>query len=103
MYLTAVIDLFDRKVIAWALSTTITERNTNISTLRVALASRPITKNSPRVFHSDHGIQYACAEFVREIGSHNSVTRSMSENGNCWDNVMGLSPNYETQLSVFKT
>jgi putative transposase len=78
LYLTTVIDLFDRKVIGWALSSVITARNTSVSAFRMALVNRPITNNSPLIFHSDRGIQYACGEFVREIDIHKSITRSMS-------------------------
>jgi putative transposase len=91
LYLTTVIDLFDRKVIGWALSTTITAKNTSVSAFRMALANRAITNNSSLIFHSDHGIQYACGEFVREIDSHKSVTRSMSGKGNCWGNAVAES------------
>ncbi|MFV5699778.1 IS3 family transposase [Flavobacterium sp. ZT3R17] len=91
LYLTTVIDLFDRKVIGWALSSVITARNTSVSAFKMAHVNRPITNNSPLIFHSDRGIQYACGEFVREIGSHKSVTRSMSGKGNCWDNAVAES------------
>jgi putative transposase len=91
LYLTTVIDLFDRKVIGWALSSTITARNTSVSAFRMALANRPITNNSPLIFHSDRGIQYVCGEFVREIGNHKSVIKSMSGKGNCWDNAVAES------------
>ncbi|MBF4464956.1 IS3 family transposase [Flavobacterium sp. LC2016-12] len=89
--MTTVIDLFDRKVIGWALSTSITARNTSISAFRMAHANRPITENSPLIFHSDRGIQYACREFVGELSNHKSVTRSMSGKGNCWDNAVAES------------
>jgi transposase InsO family protein/transposase-like protein len=88
LYLTTVIDLFDRKVIGWTLSTSITARNTSTRAFRMAHANRPITDNSPLTFHSDRGIQYACREFVSELSKHKSVTRSMSGKGNYWDNAV---------------
>ncbi|MDR7370290.1 IS3 family transposase [Flavobacterium aquidurense] len=91
LYLTTVIDLFDRKVIGWSLSSTITARNTSICAFRMALANRPIVNNTSLLFHSDRGIQYACGEFVREIENHRSVARSMSGKGNCWDNAVAES------------
>ena len=91
LYLTTVIDLFDRKVIGWALSSVITARNTSVSVFRMALVNRPIINNSPLIFHSDRGIQYACGEFVREIDNYKSITRSMSGKGNCWDNAVAES------------
>lgn len=91
LYLTTVIDLFDRKVIGWALSSSIKASNTSESVFRMAHANRPIANDSPLIFHSDRGIQYACGEFVREVESHKSVIRSMSAKGNCWDNVVAES------------
>lgn len=91
LYLTTVIDLFDRMVIGWALSSSINAKNTSVSAFRMALTKRPIAKNTPLIFHSERGIQYACQEFVLEIDSHKSVIRSMSAKGNCWDNAVAES------------
>ena len=91
LYLTTVIDVFGSKVIGWAPSSVITARNTSVSIFRMALVNRPIINNSPLIFHSDRGIQYACGEFVREIDNYKSVTRSRSGKGNCWDNAVAKS------------
>lgn len=91
LYLTSVIDLFDRKVIGWALSVTMRAKDTSIKAFKMALTNRPIKNNQSLIFHSDRGIQYACEEFVCELKKHKSITRSMSRKGNCWDNAVAES------------
>lgn len=91
LYLTSVIDLFDRKVIGWALSATMSAKDTSIKAFKMALINRPIKNNQSLIFHSDRGIQYACEEFVCELNKQKSIIRSMSRKGNCWDNAVAES------------
>lgn len=91
LYLTTVIDLFDRKVIGWALSSTMKAGDTAIPAFNMAKCNRPISKEQPLIFHSDRGIQYACEEFVTTINNHPNIIRSMSRKGNCWDNAVAES------------
>lgn len=91
LYLTTVIDLFDRKVIGWALSSTMKANHTVIPAFNMAKINRPILSNQSLVFHSDRGIQYACEEFTSLINSHSFIIRSMSRKGNCWDNAVAES------------
>lgn len=91
LYLTTVIDLFDRKVIGWALSDTMKSSATIIPAFNMAKGNRPIQKNQSLIFHSDRGIQYACEEFTNYLQSSPSVIRSMSRKGNCWDNAVAES------------
>ena len=90
VYLTTVIDLFDRKVIGWALSDRMHAVKTTIPAFKMALLNRPLNKKKQLTFHSDRGIQYACREFVFELSKHN-IERSMSRRGNCWDNAVAES------------
>ena len=91
LYLTTVIDLFDRRVIGWALSRTMKVSDTVIPAFNMAKCNRPITNGQPLIFHSDRGIQYACEEFVTTINKHPNIIRSMSRRGNCWDNTVAES------------
>ena len=91
LYLTTVIDLFDRKVIGWSLSNTMKAKDTTIKSFKMALINRPINSNQSLIYHSDRGIQYACQEFVSELNKHKSIVRSMSRKGNCWDNAVAES------------
>lgn len=91
LYLTMVLDLFDRKVIGWALSTTLHLQVTSIAAFKMALINRPVDPTLPLIFHSDRGVQYACKEFVDEVNKCKSLVRSMSRKGNCWDNAVAES------------
>ena len=88
LYLTVVMDLFDRKVIGWALSRTMAAADTILAAWKMALINRPIT--SQLIFHSDRGVQYASQEF-REALKEKPVTQSMSRKGDCWDNAVAES------------
>ena len=89
LYLTTVIDLGDRKVIGWALSTTMKAEDTTVAAWKMAVTNRPIT--SELIFHSDRGVQYACTEFTDLLQAYTTVKRSMSRKGNCWDNAVAES------------
>jgi transposase InsO family protein len=89
LYLTAILDLADRKVIGWALSDNLKTSNTIIPAWNMAIKTRPIHQDL--LFHSDRGIQYACEEFTNHLDANKYVTRSMSRKGNCWDNAVAES------------
>jgi transposase InsO family protein len=91
LYLTTVIDLFDRQAIGWALSSTMKTNETVIPAFNMAKSNRPIQNHQSLIFHSDRGIQYACEEFTSYIASYKTITRSMSRKGNCWDNAVAES------------
>lgn len=42
------------------------------------------------LFYSDRGIQYASKKFTNVLDSY-GIIRSMSKNGNCWDNAVAES------------
>lgn len=88
LYLTVVIDLCDRKVIGWSLSSDMYTENTTVKALKMALLNR--RKEPDLIFHSDRGIQYACDAF-RHLLRVNNITQSMSRKGNCWDNAVAES------------
>ncbi len=91
LYLTTVIDLFDRKVIGWSLSPTMSAKQTSIAAFKMAIINQPINQPKELIFHSDRGIQYACEEFVSELNKNKNIVRSMSRKGNCWDNAVAES------------
>jgi len=86
VYLTSVIDLFDRKVLGWALSLDMEAANTTIAAFVMAVNNR--TPANGLIFHSDRGVQY-CAQSFRNVLHEKcpSVRQSMSRKGNCWDNA----------------
>lgn len=84
IYLTAILDLANRKVVGWALSETMKAEDTSVAALKMALKCYPVTK--PLLFHSDRGVQYACSEFRKQLMGL-PITQSMRRKGDCWDNV----------------
>jgi len=94
VYLTTVIDLYDRKVIGRSISEDMTTQNTVIKAFKDALKKR--TMNKDTIFHSDRGVQYASKEFRKILKQHTQV-QSMSRKGNCWDNAVA-----ESFFSSFK-
>ncbi len=89
LYLTVIIDLFDRKVVGWSMSNGLTAGQTVIAAWRMAVKNRPPLK--ALMFHSDRGIQYACTAFTNVLDQYKMVDRSMSRKGNCWDNAVAES------------
>lgn len=89
-YLTIILDLGDRSVVSWALSTTLHAQSSVIKAFKEAVEKRNISKNSGLMFHSDRGVQYACEDF-RSLLNQYKVTQSMSRKGNCWDNAVAES------------
>ena len=89
LYLTVIIDLFDRKVIGWAMSEDMSAESTVIKAWYMAVGNRPIKQGL--IFHSDRGSQYACIKFRNILKSYELVEQSMSRKGNCWDNAVAES------------
>ncbi|OOV16132.1 transposase [Flavobacterium sp. LM4] len=89
LYLTIILDLFDRKIIGWSLSNGLSTKQTTLTAWKMALKNRKITNEL--IFHSDRGIQYANKSFTNMLDSFKTVTRSMSRKGDCWDNAVAES------------
>jgi transposase InsO family protein len=89
LYLTTVIDLADRAVIGWALSTNMTAQDTSVAAWKMASRNRPVAKDL--IFHSDRGVQYACNDFTKLLNAYPTVRQSMSRKGDCWDNAVAES------------
>lgn len=85
LYLTIIMDLFDRKIIGWSMSDKLTTEHTVMVAWKMALANRRI--NDQLIFHSDRGVQYASSMF-RNALKEKQITQSMSRKGNCWDNAV---------------
>lgn len=88
LYLTAIVDLFDRKVIGWSLSTGMSTAETNLAAWKMAVKNRKL--GNGLIFHSDRGVQYASKKFTNTLEFY-GVKSSMSRKGNCWDNAVAES------------
>ncbi|PZX92798.1 IS3 family transposase [Flavobacterium aquariorum] len=84
LFLTIIMDLFDRKIIGWSLSNGLTVKETTIPAWEMAVQNRK-TKTG-LIFHSDRGIQYSNNMLSSKIDSYKFIRRSMNRKGNHSDN-----------------
>lgn len=89
LYLTAIIDLGDRTVVGWALSSSLHAKVTVMAAWSMAMINRGTAEGM--IFHSDRGVQYACKEFRELLNAGGGVLQSMSRKGDCWDNAVAES------------
>jgi putative transposase len=82
LYLALVIDLYARRIVGWACSTS-PDSNLTIQALRVAYEARGRPNNL--MFHSDQGCHYTSKVFQQQLWRY-QIRQSMSRRGNCWDN-----------------
>jgi putative transposase len=84
LYLAAIMDLFSRKIVGWAMAPTMPTELV-AAALRMALQQRKPPHGL--LLHSDRGSQYASLEYQALLGQH-GIRCSMSRKGNCWDNAV---------------
>lgn len=84
LYLAIVLDLYSRKIVGWAMDTSMTSELV-VCALRMALAQGPPTDTL--LHHSDRGSQYTSAPYRQLLAQHGLLV-SMSATGNCYDNAV---------------
>jgi transposase InsO family protein len=83
LYLAAIMDLYSRKIVGWAMSHRLKE-SLVINALKMALLRRKVDGNL--LLHSDRGSHYASDNFQQVLNDH-GILCSMSRKGDCWDNA----------------
>jgi len=84
LYLAAVLDLYSRKVVGWAMAPTMPAE------LACAALQMAIVLRQPKpglIVHTDRGSQYA-SQAHRDLLAKHTLVASMSRKGNCWDNAV---------------
>jgi putative transposase len=84
LYVAAILDLFSRRVVGWAVSQRID------TALVMAAWQMALTHRRPPaglVFHSDRGVQYASQDYRSALARSQAVA-SMSRKANCYDNAV---------------
>jgi putative transposase len=84
LYLAAVLDLFSRFIVGWAISA-VNDRHLTINALDMAMKRR-----GPAIgllHHSDQGCTYASEDYQKLLEAR-GIRCSMSRRGNCWDNAV---------------
>ena len=101
LYLTVIIDLYNRQVVGWSMSHRLTAETTTVAALIHAKQRQQPPKGL--IFHSDRGVQYACKKFRKKIAEYKMV-QSMSGKGNCYDNAVAESffKTLKTELVYFE-
>lgn len=84
LYLAAVMDLFSRKIVGWALDNHMRE-GLIMQALNMAVSTRDLSGRA--VIHSDRGVQYRGNEYQAALEQH-GLECSMSRKGNCLDNAV---------------
>lgn len=83
LYLAAVEDLFNRKVVGWALDSVMP---TKLTKSALSMAIGRCNPSAGLIFHSDRGVQYASFEYQEYLRQHKMI-QSMSAKGDCYDNA----------------
>lgn len=81
VYLTSIMDLFSRKIIAWRLSDTL-EAKWVVECIEEAKKYRLIDK--PLIMHTDRGSQYTSEDYIETLGK---IEPSYSQKASPWQNA----------------
>ena len=94
LFVAAVLDLFSRRIVGWAMQESMTSQLVTDALLMAVWRRGP---SASLLHHSDQGSQYSSEEFQRLLNNL-GVTCSMSRSGNVWDNAV-----MESFFSTMKT
>ena len=84
LYVAAILDLFSRYVVGWAVSA-VNDRHLTIRALEMAIKRR--CPEAGLLHHSDQGCTYASEDYQQWLVTH-GIACSMSRRGNCYDNAV---------------
>jgi len=87
LFLAAIVDLYSRKVVGWAMQPTM-HRSLVLKALTMAVADR--RPSTGLIHHSDRGSQYASDDYRNALTAHGMVA-SMSRRACCYDNAVAES------------
>jgi len=83
VYLTSVMDLFSRKIIAWDISKSLSVDSV-VKCIKLAKERRVLSH--PLIIHSDRGSQYVSKDYLNLMSSN--IKPSYSKKGDPWDNAV---------------
>ena len=82
LYLAAVLDVYSRAVVGWAMSRTL-----DCQLARDALSMAIGRRGPPAILHSDQGTTYSAADYRKLLAEYPMIQQSMGRKGDCWDNA----------------
>lgn len=105
VYLFLITDAYSRKIIGWQLSDNMESINALIA---LKMANRQRLPGTETIHHSDRGVQYCCAKYVKYLNKAN-IGISMTENGDPYENAIAERVNgilktewlYDTELKNY--
>lgn len=83
LYLAAVMDLFSRKIVGWAMRD---HMRVGLVSSALTMALRQQRPGAGLIHHSDRGVQYASHEYRAALAAAD-ITASMSRKADCYDNA----------------
>jgi putative transposase len=83
LYLAAIMDLFSRKIVGWAMRDHL---RAELASSALSMAIRQQRPDAALVHHSDRGVQYASHEYRLALVAAD-ITASMSRKADCYDNA----------------
>ena len=84
MYLAAVMDLYFRRIVGWAMGA---RQDETLVEQALAMAMTHRKPEAGLLHHSDRGCQYTSYAYQAFLKDH-GIRVSMSRKGNCWDNAV---------------
>ena len=84
LYLAAIVDLYSRFVVGWAISA-VNDTRLTLKALEMAVQRR--CPGPGLLHHSDRGCTYTCEDYQQYLASH-GITCSMSRRADCYDNAV---------------
>jgi transposase InsO family protein len=84
MYLAAVLDLYSRRIVGWAMAA---KQDETLVEQAMAMALTHRKPPEGLLHHSDRGCQYTSHAYQAFLKDH-GIRVSMSRKGNCWDNAV---------------
>ena len=84
LYLAAILDLYSRFVVGWAISA-VNDRRLTLKALEMAVRRR--CPEPGLLHHSDRGCTYTCEDYQADLVSH-GIACSMSRRADCYDNAV---------------
>ncbi|UPK39352.1 IS3 family transposase [Bradyrhizobium sp. 186] len=83
LYLAAVMDLFSRKIVGWAMRD---HMQVELASAALTMAIQQQRPEAGLIHHSDRGVQYAPRAY-RDALAGSGITASMSRKADCYDNA----------------
>jgi len=94
LYLAAVLEVYSRAVVGWAMSRTL-----DCKLAKDALSMAIGRRGPPAILHSDQGTTYAAAEYRDLVGRY-PIRQSMSRKSDCWDTQSMMVVNTQSMMVV---